>query len=520
MSKNKGGIAIALVVLLILIIFLTYSLYMREKVLNDYTTAINVAESGDYETAYAIFDKLGNYKDSIERADNAYKAYRYAEAVLLFEEGEYEEAAEIFIELGEYAEDRSPINYEPDISEKEVSSVVLAKDAKYMHASQLYNEKSYEKSALLFIELGAYKDSELLASNALLYFMPNVQERAFEEAVQLMEAEKYDNALKTFEALEISDYANASEKAAECRNAIKRRELANYLAAGIHHSTAVRADGTVAFTGNDKNNSKVDINKWTEIASIDTYGEITIGLKTDGTVVAAGNSNFSLGTLNWKDILAVSAGERFAVGLTANGTVVSVGHDAGDGQRRVDNWGDIIAVATGWRHTVGLKSDSSILITGYRATQQLNEIDKKREEWENVIAIDAGGGGDNGEGHTVGLRSDGTVVAVGDNYFNQCDVKDWSDIVAVSAGDWHTVGLKSDGTVVTTYPSKAEDRSFEGDILSVSEWSDVVAVSAGYGYTLGLKADGSVISVGYNDKGQQPAIGEWTDIKRKESWKR
>ena len=50
--------------------------------------------------------------------------------------------------------------------------------------------------------------------------------------------------------------------------------------------------------------------------------------------------------------------------------------------------------------------------------------------------------------HTVGLKSDGTVVAVGENDDGQCDVSEWTDIVAISAGSYHTVGLKSDGTVV------------------------------------------------------------------------
>ncbi|PFR26920.1 chromosome condensation regulator [Bacillus cereus] len=53
-----------------------------------------------------------------------------------------------------------------------------------------------------------------------------------------------------------------------------------------------------------------------------------------------------------------------------------------------------------------------------------------------------------GSNHTVGLKSDGTVVAVGWNQYGQCNVSDWRDIVAISAGCAHTVGLKSDGTVV------------------------------------------------------------------------
>ena len=34
----------------------------------------------------------------------------------------------------------------------------------------------------------------------------------------------------------------------------------------------------------------------------------------------------------------------------------------------------------------------------------------------------------------------------GDNDDGACDVSDWTDVVAVSAGSEHTVGLKSDGT--------------------------------------------------------------------------
>ena len=37
---------------------------------------------------------------------------------------------------------------------------------------------------------------------------------------------------------------------------------------------------------------------------------------------------------------------------------------------------------------------------------------------------------------------------MGDNKDGQCNVSDWTDIVAISAGNRHTVGLRSDGRVV------------------------------------------------------------------------
>ena len=54
-------------------------------------------------------------------------------------------------------------------------------------------------------------------------------------------------------------------------------------------------------------------------------------------------------------------------------------------------------------------------------------------------------------------------MAVGKNSDGQCDVKDWKNIVAVSAGDDQTVGLKSDGTVVAV-------GDYEYGQCDVSDW--------------------------------------------------
>ena len=139
------------------------------------------------------------------------------------------------------------------------------------------------------------------------------------------------------------------------------------------------------------------ISKYRGLAS--AGGDHTVGLKADGTVVAAGSNNWGqCDVAGLKDIVAVSAGDDYTVGLKADGTVVAVG-DNNVGQCDVADWTDIVAVSAGLSHTAGLKAD-------------------------------------------------GTVVAVGDNDEGQCDVAGWKDIVAVSAGKFHTVGLKADGTVV------------------------------------------------------------------------
>ena len=44
----------------------------------------------------------------------------------------------------------------------------------------------------------------------------------------------------------------------------------------------------------------------------------------------------------------------------------------------------------------------------------------------------------------MGLESDGTVVAVGGNFYGQCDVSGWTDITQVATGLSHTAGLQSE----------------------------------------------------------------------------
>ena len=144
-------------------------------------------------------------------------------------------------------------------------------------------------------------------------------------------------------------------------------------------------------------------------------------------------------------------------------------------------------------HTVGLKDIGTVVTTGQNDYGQCDV-----SEWTNIVAVSSS------FRNTVGLKSDGTVVVAGENDYGQCDVSEWTDIVAVSAGVKHTVGLKSDGTVA------AVGRNSDGQ-CDVSEWSDIVAISTGRLHTVGLKADGTVVAAGNNEYGQCE-VSQWTDI--------
>ena len=166
-------------------------------------------------------------------------------------------------------------------------------------------------------------------------------------------------------------------------------------------------------------------------------------------------------------------------------------------QRSTEVWSTIAVrdtLVAGSDHTVALKSDGTVVAVGDNEYGQCDVSD-----WTDIVAISAGWE------HTAGLKSDGTVVAVGDNEYGQCDVSVWTDIVAISAGEAHTIGLKSDGTVVAVGNHNAGQ-------CDVGGWTDIVAVSAGGHYTVGLKSDGTVVAVGFNKYGQCD-VSDWTDIK-------
>jgi len=165
-------------------------------------------------------------------------------------------------------------------------------------------------------------------------------------------------------------------------------------------------------------------------------------------------------------------------------------------ERGLALWNDIAkrdSIDAGRAHTIGLKTDGTVVAVGYNNHGQCNVSD-----WTDIVAISAG------NTHTVGLKANGTVVAVGNNANGRCNVSNWTDIVAISAGDSHTVGLKADGTVVAV----GENEDSQCD---VSGWTDIVAISAGNNYTVGLKADGTVVAVGNNEYCQCDVSG-WTDI--------
>ncbi|MGN1307620.1 MAG: TIR domain-containing protein [Faecousia sp.] len=265
---------------------------------------------------------------------------------------------------------------------------------------------------------------------------------------------------------------------------------------GYDSTVGLKSDGTVVAVGRN-DDGQCDVSGWTDIIAVSAGIQHTVGLRSNGTVVAAGKDRYGHGLCDvsrWRDIVSVNASATYTIGVRSDGTVVAVGNND-CGQCDVSGWRNIVSVSVESTYTVGLKSDGTVVAAGeYAYGRDVCGV----RVWSHIVAVCVRAE------HTVGLRFDGTVVALGRNDDGRCNVRAWTDIVAISVGDDHTVGLKSDGTVVAVGNNGCSQ-------CDVGGWTDIVAVSAGRQHTVGLRSDGTVVAVGYNGYGRCD-VSDWTDI--------
>lgn len=540
MNKNdKKFLGIFLFICVIFLLAIVgFSFYLNNSNKKKYQKAQEYFNSEEYSEAQKLFSELGEYKDSIDMGAEANKYAQdinkkvkvYDEAQDDFNKGKYENALDKFESIADFNDSADKI-----------------KETKYYLAKQYYDNEDYDRSKQLFEELKEYDDIDSYLKKILddyksidsyldeieIKKLTQLKEDIYNKACELSEEKKYKEALEKFNS--ILDYRDSEDKAKECENELQRRLTT--ISAGLHFSVCLRSDNKLICTDN-----RYKFEDWDNIVSISYLDNIAIGLKEDGTVISEGhrtslNSNdiCDVDVSKWKNIIQIDAGQQHVVGLTNDGNVLTTGLDEytenGNKLSVVNTWKDIQYIATGWSHIVGLDLNGKIHIAGKDSQNQKNKISENnndnnsKNDWTDIIAISAAGGIDNkpGHGHTVGLRKDGTVVAVGSTECSQCDVEDWEDIVAISAGDWHTVGLRKDGTVVSTRPTKEQlekEKLSSDSACRVDNWTDIVAISAGRGFTLGLKSDGSIVSTGNTDEGKKPDENDdnWKNIKIYNGW--
>ena len=264
------------------------------------------------------------------------------------------------------------------------------------------------------------------------------------------------------------------------------------LGGGNPHTVGLRADGTVVAVGANLW-GKCDVSGWNDVRKVWAGAYRTLGLRGDGSVLD------TMGIVSsWTDIVDIKAanahgGETHTVGLRSDGTVVAVGPNR-YGECNVDDWTDIVSIATSGYTTVGIKKDGSVLAVGY-----INDR-SALFDWTDITAVETGEIGSSN--CTIGLKKDGTIVTSGE-LPNGFDFREWTDIVSINVAfgaasgyfPSSAIGLRSDGTVVKAGGSY-------GNMEGVEFWTDIKKIVLSSGNTYGLRFDGTIVATGENNFGQ------------------
>lgn len=174
---------------------------------------------------------------------------------------------------------------------------------------------------------------------------------------------------------------------------------------------------------------------------------------------------------------------------------------AADGNKAVRLKNDGTAqnrIAAADKYAVGLKSDGTVMTTNFAGTGFGYFGQCEVDDWKDIVAVSAG------SCRTMGVKSNGTLVWTGRACVPE-EVSQWTDIVAVSSKDSGVIGLRSDGTVV------AAGKDIFGK-YDVSGWSDIVAISEGDAWTVGLRNDGTLMYAGTQEPFIQGDILSWKEI--------
>ncbi len=465
----------------------------RERQYQKNVILMNEAENGEplfikskrYLNTAEEFDNLGDYKDSLqmaalcrERAESAAKDRIYYDAVSNMKIAEKDGASGEF--YSQIVNDLRSIAKWRDSEEK----ISFCK-RKISDLEEQARRKKKKKRTILLLSLAVTSFFIILAVLFSAIILPN---QRYNEAAELYDEGQYAKAGILFSR--IGSFKDAKQKSNDCWDKAAVRQS---IAAGYWHTVGLKSDGTVVATGWN-NLGQCDTSNWTNVVAVSVSSTHTVALKSNGTVYATGfNHEGQCNVASWKDIVSISAGSNHTIGLKKNGTVVAVGSNDAN-QCAVSEWEDIIAVAAGNQHTIGLKSDGTVVATGWNGLGQCDV-----SEWKDIIAIATNGN------YSVGLKSNGTVVATGESGFTgYYDYLNWTDIISISVGGLHTIGLKSNGTVV----AEGANGWGQSDIL---KWTDIISISAGGQHTIGLKSDGTVLAAGWNEF-NQCAVDDWDSI--------
>lgn len=105
------------------------------------------------------------------------------------------------------------------------------------------------------------------------------------------------------------------------------------------------------------------VTTWANITKVVNCNKHVIGLKSDGTVVAAGDNTYNQCDVStWTGITNIYTNRTHTVGLLGDGTVIATGNNT-YGQCNVTDWTNVGTISIGEYFTIGIRLDGAVLMT-------------------------------------------------------------------------------------------------------------------------------------------------------------
>lgn len=365
---------------------------------------------------------------------------------------------------------------------------------RYGQAEERYAAGDYEDAARRFYRLADYRDSaqryaDCRCALAVVAWLSGDEEGAEKALLSIEEAPERIEDVARHVACDEAEAARLLAQplfngAALARlrqdlarlSAARETVTAGRVAAGYRHTVGLRADGTVLAAGNDSF-GQCDVAGWTDVIQVAAGAKHTLGLRADGTVLATGDDTYGqCDVAGWTDIAAVAANAYGSFGLKKDGTVLASSKYAD----AVSGWHGATAIAAGMYSAGCLYGQDGMLCT-HPGGQLASAAGLRTLSVCGPVA--------------AGIDGEGRLVSSYDR------APDWTDLAGMAVGENGFVGVTRDGRAMRFM--FREGRSYE---LAVD--GDAVEAAASGTHIVVMTSDGRAFAFGLNDQGQCD-VSDW-----------
>lgn len=170
----------------------------------------------------------------------------------------------------------------------------------------------------------------------------------------------------------------------------------------------------------------------------------------------------SASAAGWTNVVDVIAGDGFTVGLRSDGTALFAGDDA-DMARALASWNGVVRMEKkGWSYVVGYRSDGSVCVASHDPWGYGDGAWTQTElsGWKGITDLQPE------YAFCAGLRSDGTVVLLSRdpevNRYMNGRTASWQNITQICTGYFGILGLRRDGVVEYAGTSREDEEESWG----------------------------------------------------------